>query len=635
MKLTVTLVEARGLPLSTGRKPPHSYALLRARAEARPWSFERTRTVYSSRSPRWAKAVQVEVPAMAQFIEGEVSIVAASSREGDEPLATAKFTIAPVAERGARDDAGAAIDCWLPLDAPHRAPRRERPKPMWNGPRAPPSAAAGRARRAAGGAAASSERVELRVMLKFDDGAAPPRLADRVRFVSQLRAGARAAPGGGAAREPGTRGAAPAIISGLLRRAFVAVERCASRRAAAHPQRASPPAGLGLEDVLAFLSFAGEACAPRHVSRALGDVVRPAMSADGDGDGDWRVRCDSGEQFARVVFAVVDARSSAAWRESLRERAEHAMGWYLASGERRALLLRALAAESWPWSDADALAASLSRLAWCLAERGCAHPSRVEVVRLLGVVLRAPTGRARQNALLAGCAWWARDLATAELRAAVGMFARLAESGRRAEPNDHTLETLLRAAAREVAHGGRIACEQAALFGAFCGQQWSAADMAVAAAVMTSQGAAARAVESADAPRTRSLDLSEFCALCGAWLREARLDERTLSERVDGFVAHARSSRERSLLLHSVAITALTCTGDGAIIRLARALDGAVPATACDELSGALSSLPSEAAQVQRCLLVGFCMRLAEPLDDRVLARTCKELLLDWRKDPK
>ena len=215
------------------------------------------------------------------------------------------------------------------------------------------------------------------------------------------------------------------------------------------------------------------------------------------------------------------------------------------------------------------------------------------------------------------------------------MFARLAESGRRAEPNDHTLETLLRAAAREVAHGGRIACEQAALFGAFCGQQWSAADMAVAAAVMTSQGAAARAVESADAPRTRSLDLSEFCALCGAWLREARLDERTLSERVDGFVAHARSSRERSLLLHSVAITALTCTGDGAIIRLARALDGAVPATACDELSGALSSLPSEAAQVQRCLLVGFCMRLAEPLDDRVLARTCKELLLDWRKDPK
>ena len=159
--------------------------------------------------------------------------------------------------------------------------------------------------------------------------------------------------------------------------------------------------------------------------------------------------------------------------------------------------------------------------------------------------------------------------------------------------------------------------------------------MAVAAAVMTSQGAAARAVESADAPRTRSLDLSEFCALCGAWLREARLDERTLSERVDGFVAHARSSRERSLLLHSVAITALTCTGDGAIIRLARALDGAVPATACDELSGALSSLPSEAAQVQRCLLVGFCMRLAEPLDDRVLARTCKELLLDWRKDPK
>ena len=113
------------------------------------------------------------------------------------------------------------------------------------------------------------------------------------------------------------------------------------------------------------------------------------------------------------------------------------------------------------------------------------------------------------------------------------------------------------------------------------------------------------------------------------------LDERTLSERVDGFVAHARSSRERSLLLHSVAITALTCTGDGAIIRLARALDGAVPATACDELSGALSSLPSEAAQVQRCLLVGFCMRLAEPLDDRVLARTCKELLLDWRKDPK
>ena len=86
MKLTVTLVEARGLPLSTARKPPHSYALLRARAEARPWSFERTRTVYSSRSPRWAKAVQVEVPAMAQFIEGEVSIVAASSREGDEPL---------------------------------------------------------------------------------------------------------------------------------------------------------------------------------------------------------------------------------------------------------------------------------------------------------------------------------------------------------------------------------------------------------------------------------------------------------------------------------------------------------------------------------------------------------------------
>ena len=116
MKLTVTLVEARGLPLSTGRKPPHSYALLRARAEARPWSFERTRTVYSSRSPRWAKAVQVEVPAMAQFIEGEVSIVAASSREGDEPLATAKFTIAPVAERGARADAPSAAGL-TPADA--------------------------------------------------------------------------------------------------------------------------------------------------------------------------------------------------------------------------------------------------------------------------------------------------------------------------------------------------------------------------------------------------------------------------------------------------------------------------------------------------------------------------------------
>ena len=631
-KLSVTLVEARGLPLTTGRKPPHSYALLRARAEARPWSFERTRTVYSSRSPRWAKAVQVEVPAMAQFIEGEVSIVAAS---GDEPLATAKFTIAPVAERAARDDdAGAAIDCWLPLDAPHRTPRRERPKPMWNGPRAPPPAAAGRARRAGNGngASASPERVELRVMLKFDDGAAPPRLADKVRFASRLRAGAcGAAPGGGATREPG---AAPAIIGGLLRRAFVAVERCTSTHAAAHPQHASPPAGLGLEDVLAFLSFAGEACAPRHVSRALGDVVRPAMSMDGDGDGGWHVRCDSGEQFSRVVFAVIDTRNSAAWRESLRERAEHAICWYLASGERRALLLRALAAESWPWSDAYALSAVLCRLAWCLAERGCAHPTRGEVVRLLGVVLRTPTGRARQNALLAGCAWWARDLATAQLRAAISMFARLAESGRRAEPNDHTLDTLLRAAAREVAHGDRISCEQAALFGAFCGQQWSAADMAVAAAVMTSQGDAARAVEAVDAPRARSLDLSEFCTLCGAWLREAQLEERTLSDRVEGFVAHARSSRERSLLLHSVAVTALTCAGDDMIIRLARALDGTVPATTCDELSGALSSLPSEAVQVQRCLLVGFCMRLAEPLEDRVLARTCKELLLDWRKDP-
>ena len=242
-------------------------------------------------------------PAMAQFIEGEVSIVAASSREATSP-SRRRSTIAPVAEHGARRRG--RRDGLLAARSRRTARRRGRPKPMWNGPRAPPSAAAGRARRPpAARPLRPARRAARDAQIRWRRG--PPRLADRVRFVSQLRAGARAARA--AARRERARGARRPRSSAACCGAFVAVERCASRRAAAHPQRASPPAGLGLEDVLAFLSFAGEACAPRHVSRALGDVVRPAMSADGDGDGDWRVRCDSGEQFARVVFAVVDARS--------------------------------------------------------------------------------------------------------------------------------------------------------------------------------------------------------------------------------------------------------------------------------------------------------------------------------------
>ena len=187
---------------------------------------------------RVGQAVQVEVPAMAQFIEGEVSIVAASSREGDEPRDGEVHDRARPSARAAARAPRSTAGC---RSMRRTAPRRERPKPMWNGPRAPPSAAAG-------GAAPPAARplrpaAPLRVMLKPDDGAAPPRLAIGALCVAAARRRA-CRPGRRRGARAGHAGRGAAIIGGLLRRAFaVAALREPACRCAPAARRRPPGSG--------------------------------------------------------------------------------------------------------------------------------------------------------------------------------------------------------------------------------------------------------------------------------------------------------------------------------------------------------------------------------------------------------
>ena len=257
-------------------------------------------------------------------------------------------------------------------------------------------------------------------MLKFDGGAARAP-ADRV--LSQLRA---------ALVPPRRRRDARAEHAGAAPRSSAACcgarcgrRRCASRRAAAPAARIAARRARARTCSPFSRSPAGVRAATRE-PRAR-NVVRPAMARTATA-GDWRRRGATRASSLRASSSP-SRRGTQPRGASLRERAEHAMGWY----SRRASGARCFCARSprsWPWSTRPRR--SLSRLAWCLAERDCAHPSRVEVVRLLGVVLRADRTRA-QNALLAG----ARGGRATSTASSAQLWACLLANGRRAEPNDH------------------------------------------------------------------------------------------------------------------------------------------------------------------------------------------------------